>query len=249
MKTTLYLLIAVLTFSFSSFAQIDLHYNGTNAPETLSIDSADVNSMADSDYFKKDLYVVNNSNNDYQLEFKRLRRYHKNNWTDQVCDNLICFNASDSYTWVRPTDAGNAITLSPGDSSLFQPKVFPHLTAGCSIYTYQITNSFGVVLDTIQITYTLGAMNCFLGIEDEATEDISYTVYPNPVNDVLNITIEQTAVNTSISIINIVGKEVAQMPLVNGNNQLDVSTLSSGVYFYSLKTNNKVVETKKLIVR
>jgi len=39
------------------------------------------------------------------------------------------------------------------------------------------------------------------------------------------------------------------MELINGKNTLNIENLNPGVYFYSIKRNGNVIETKKLIVR
>ncbi len=248
MKKSLPLLALSIVLSFTAMSQLEFHYNGVPAPETLHIDSADVNSMTYSDYFIKKMHVVNTSNQPVQLEFKRIRRYHKYGWLDQVCDDFLCFTADDANVWLRPTDQTNILTINPGDSSVFQPKVFPKTIAGCSIYTYQVTNSFGVVYDTVQISYSLGGFSCNLSAEEYENE-IEYSVYPNPASDVLTINIGQSNNTSSISIYNLVGEEVSTMVLNNGNNFLDVSALSSGVYFYAIKSNNTVIETKKLVIQ
>ena len=247
MRKTILLTAFSFLFGTVSFAQLELHYNGVAAPESLNIDSTDLSSMSLTDQFKKDLYVVNTSNSTVQLEYKRIRRHHTSGWDDQVCDKLICFTCDDANSWSRPTDASNLIELASGDSSILQTKVFPRAIAGCAIYTYQITSTFGAIYDTIQISYTLATSNCFLSTETVENE-IQYDVFPNPVNNILNINIKESNTISGITIYNLVGKEVSSIILKNGNNQLDVSKLSSGVYFYAIKSNHDIIETKKLIV-
>ena len=247
-----YLLFVGYTFLFSvaSFTQLELHYNGIAAPESLNIDSTDLNSMIMTKYISDTLYVVNSSDQPIQLEYNRIRRYHKYGWDDQICDKLICFTCDDANSWSRPTDAASAnqIVLAAGDSSVLIPKVFPRTIAGCAIYTYQITSPFGFIYDTIQISYTLATSNCFLSTETVENE-IQYDVFPNPVNDILNINIKESNTVSGITIYNLVGKEVSSIILKNGNNQLDLSKLSSGVYFYAIKSNHGIIETKKLILQ
>jgi len=247
MKTALHLLIIVFGFSIGLNAQVEIRYNGVAAPDTKTINNPDVSSLGYNDPLKLEFYVVNIGNQDYTLNYKRIRRYHKYGWDDQVCD-VICYNIPDEDVWIRPNDDGSAPILSPGESSIYTVYAYPREIAGCSIYSYIITNAFGVAIDSVQVTFSLGNLNCFLGTEDEEVS-INYSVYPNPAIDILTVEAEISSELTSINLYNILGKQILNQPLNNGINTIDVSSLSSGVYFYSINVNNKAVETKKLIIR
>lgn len=239
--------LLTLSVGMVSFSQMELHKEGVALGSAISIDSA----SSSSDHFalgettNDKVYIVNTGSTEETVTFQRVRRYHKAGWTDQVCDDLICFDASNTQTWNRP---GNPpLTLAAGDSSVFEPKVYTHGIDGCSIYTYIIKyGGFQSYGDSVQVTYTIGGIDCFLGT-DEMETTLDYSVYPNPANEVLTISISEN--NTSISIFDIVGKNVAEMKLINGTNSLNIENLNAGVYFYSIKRNGNIIETKKLIVQ
>lgn len=122
----------------------------------------------------------------------------------------------------------------------FKSAYKPNGIQGTSKYRYYfVDNNTQIKRDSIDVTYT----NTLSAEEN----NIDFSVYPNPVNDVLNISISEN--NTSISIFDIVGKNVSNMSLVNGKNSLNIENLNPGVYFYSIKRNGNIIETKKLIVR
>lgn len=229
---------------------VELHYEGAPIGSSLSLNLPSSGSGA---YFHDTLYLVNMTGADIAVTYQRIRRYHKYGWTDQLCDDNICYTPADDNTpasendWTKP--ANPVLTIMPGDSSVFWPKIYPNNVDGCSIYTYIIkTGAFNSYADSVQVAYTIGGISCFLG-EDEIELPVKYSVYPNPVNDVLNIEIEGMENNTSIVIFDIVGKKVEAMNLVNGKNQLSVENLNAGVYFYSVMKNSVIIETKKLIVK
>ena len=60
-------------------------------------------------------------------------------------------------------------------------------------------------------------------------------VYPNPVEDIININVEE---NTSVSLFNILGEEVKTFDIVTGDNQFDISNLPNGVYIVKDKSGN-----------
>lgn len=241
-----------------SFSQIELHKDGISLGNTMAIDSANssIDHFAlgktittivglDTTITEHEVFIVNTGTTDETITYQRVRRYHKAGWTDQVCDALICYDTDNVDIWNRP--ANPPLTIPAGDSSIFQPKVFPNGINGCSIYTYIIkSGDFDTFSDSLQVTYTIGGIDCFLG-NDEIETALAYSVYPNPANDILNISIAEN--NTSITIFDIVGKNVSEMELVNGNNTLTIEHLNPGVYFYSIKRNDHIVETKKLVIQ
>lgn len=71
----------------------------------------------------------------------------------------------------------------------------------------------------------------------------SLILYPNPVSQGNTITIENTLVTDIISILDFTGKSIITTTAKNGQSAIDLSNISSGLYF--VKINNK---TKKLII-
>ena len=70
-------------------------------------------------------------------------------------------------------------------------------------------------------------------------------IYPNPAKGILNYTINNEIVLTAITINDISGKEIYKSVNAVGNS-IDVSSLSSGVYFVTFKSDTNSV-TKKFI--
>jgi hypothetical protein len=105
---------------------------------------------------------------------------------------------------------------------------------------------------------TPGKLNdIFVGLNDEKSNmPVDFELfqnYPNPFNPVTNIrfTVPRSS-NVSITIYNIIGKEIAQVvnEFKNPGNYLvtyDASKQSSGVYFYRMQAGN-FTNTKKLLL-
>ena len=76
-------------------------------------------------------------------------------------------------------------------------------------------------------------------------------LFPNPVTDDLNINFNSLDGNTTMQLLNVQGKVVIDNQLAqmgNGNAQIDVSSISNGVYFLRMIIENKVV-TKKVVIQ
>jgi Secretion system C-terminal sorting domain len=72
---------------------------------------------------------------------------------------------------------------------------------------------------------------------------LAFNIYPNPTNQVLNIEIPQNTEGPSIEIFNAMGNVVLKTKQLN----VDVSALSSGIYFVQIKTKDRV-GVKRFIV-
>ena len=69
---------------------------------------------------------------------------------------------------------------------------------------------------------------------------LNASVYPNPVNNQLNISLPETANNISVSIIDVLGKEVMVQNNLSGNNvSVNDINLPAGVYVVKITADNK----------
>jgi hypothetical protein len=66
----------------------------------------------------------------------------------------------------------------------------------------------------------------------------NFTLYPNPTTSILNIEVKE---QTQISILNILG-EVVKTETINGASKLDVSDLTTGVYFIQDSKSGKAIK-------
>ena len=67
------------------------------------------------------------------------------------------------------------------------------------------------------------------------------SVYPNPTNNILNLTIDT---NAKVEIYNLLGKVIAIKNINVGNSKIDLSNYPSGMYL--LKVINKNNQTKTI---
>ncbi|MGJ8548319.1 FG-GAP-like repeat-containing protein [Winogradskyella wichelsiae] len=79
-----------------------------------------------------------------------------------------------------------------------------------------------------------------LSVVDETLVDVS--IYPNPVEDQLNIKTSAEVINKIATVFDINGKRVLSSKLTS--NAIDVSTLTNGVYFLRLESEGKTMKRK-----
>ena len=85
----------------------------------------------------------------------------------------------------------------------------------------------------------------FLGIEAR-TASGSISVYPNPANEFVNITLSNAMTDTQIQIFDVLGKEVISLTTNNDKVEIPIGNLNSGIYFMRVYQNGSVF-TEKLI--
>lgn len=71
---------------------------------------------------------------------------------------------------------------------------------------------------------------------EEELQSMSITFYPNPVNDVLNVRLEDNTESMTARIVNLSGQLMLEEGLIALDNKIDVRDLSNGVYFLELIT-------------
>ena len=71
------------------------------------------------------------------------------------------------------------------------------------------------------------------------------TVYPNPGTNILNVKTNNESID--FELVNINGQVVLKRLLIGKSSSLNVEMLKSGIYFYRLIENNKIIKTGKWI--
>lgn len=135
-------------------------------------------------------------------------------------------NTSTSWTfdWTAPTfDVGTPITF----------------------YVASIAGLGNGTTDT-QMVLTTKLVGGVLGIND--AQLLNFTMYPNPSEDMISFQLPSDTNKAQVTIFDYLGKSLLKQNISTLNKNLDVSNLSSGIYFVRIQTDSKV-GTKKLIVR
>ena len=108
-------------------------------------------------------------------------------------------------------------------------------------YSVLVTDSFGCG-DTSATIAIVG-----LGIEESSI--INLMIYPNPTENLLNITADKLTEPMSLELRDALGRLILTRE-VRGytlHEQLDLSLLSSGVYLLTIRNNDKVLTSKRIV--
>jgi hypothetical protein len=84
------------------------------------------------------------------------------------------------------------------------------------------------------------------GIEENIASELNLKLYPNPFSNKINLYFEENESFVDIEICDLSGKKVISQTISSKLQNIDVSSLKSGVYFAKIKTKNQT-KTQKLI--
>ena len=159
------------------------------------------------------------------------------------------------YVNTNPTLTGAETILEVYSKTNIEPTVS---ATGFYNYTAAIPQSFNgeaQVYIIIQGYTNNGFSSYTLGVDDfkvEYTEDLknpsveaaAFTLYPNPVKDVLNISYTQNI--TNVEVFNMLGQQILAKSVNATEGKVDMSNLASGTYLVRVAADNQV-KTIKII--
>ena len=244
-------LIAITLFLSTLFvkAQYSLTWDGEPIGDTVIVNG---------DPSEKELIFhavfTNNSDDSDSVLVKRRIITALDGVADQLCWSS-CYAPSTDSIFISPSGLRIDSGESTGDgifSGHYVNEEFdePIGVIGTSVYEYTFFNANN---EDENIAVIVKYDTSPDGIADQLMANgFVSEIYPNPATSSVNLDYELTPqVNkASVRVMNLLGAVVKDVALdKNASNlRLDVSDLTSGVYFYSVIINNEVYKTKKLIV-
>ena len=173
------------------------------------------------------------------------------NRTPRLRNNLdlkILKDGVTYYPWKLNVEDPTAAATNNSDNNVDNVEKVEIPNAEPGVYTIQVTHKGAALVSNqgTQVFSLIASASNALSLNTRDYEyDNSIFIYPNPANNVLNFDLKNDITISGIAINDISGKEIYRS--VNPNNSsIDVSNLSSGVYFVTFTSDNASV-TKKFI--
>ena len=141
-------------------------------------------------------------------------------------------NSTNLTTLYRPFEYGDSVRVSllpsaGNDSSEFTSNMNYLYLKNDTIIDVPMFNIYGC---DSTVRYVCG---WHIGIGNELVNNLSWSIYPNPANDFIEIQLSKNDLASyDIVILDITGKEIFTQSLYQ--NKIDVTTLNSGMYFVKL---------------
>jgi hypothetical protein len=98
------------------------------------------------------------------------------------------------------------------------------------------------------VTTTMTPICGPLGVQNAGSVNEAVAVYPNPFSTSLNIVVNEAQVNKcEMKVYTVLGALVMNEQITKQTTALDTNNLPSGIYFYQVTSNDKVIQSGKLI--
>jgi len=129
-----------------------------------------------------------------------------------------------------------------------------NLKTGVLLDGRALTTTGALSTNAINAVGTMIPSNCStvsIPFLDNSNADETVTFYPSPFSSFITIKINDAAQisNSELRIFNILGKEMINLAITKQITTVETSTLPSGMYFYNVVSNNKTIQSGKLISR
>lgn len=203
-----------------------------------------------------DLFVVNTSGSTLTMTCTRTEvdglSGTQNSTCWQVCPETLNTGAKPVYT-VNISGTSLEETANDGDTiTSFAGHYYPQGLDGCSLFKYEWTDATsGIVYGEVYVRFVhMTSGTCTASVNDHANVD--FNVYPNPVDQDMQIKLSDSYNNDiNVKIVDILGKVVSSVKVPAGSIYTSISTteLVEGIYFVNFSANDKVLLTKKIVVR
>lgn len=186
--------------------------------------------------------------------------------------NLLSFAATYTVSVNSSTFSPQNLVVDPGDVVIFQwvAGTHPVMSDNNAFPAFNITSASPTKQMVMNTTGTFGyhcmahgapgtgmfgtiVVRTVSGIK-EFKNTATLSAYPNPAKGETTITLNHASGdNYKIRISNAIGRVVKTIEVpqnaIDSKIQVDMTNLPAGYYFYSLLANDKMVETKRLILQ
>lgn len=123
------------------------------------------------------------------------------------------------------------------------------LAGGRAVALKQAPGSYSIIFDSFELMpklLTFQLLPRTVGVEESTSEQIGISVFPNPANDLLNISSEEPIAECIIT--NLCGQPIERIQVEAQKLQFTVGHIPKGVYLIKILTRSKKFCVKKLIL-
>lgn len=234
--TMKYLFVVLsLLFGGNLFSQsVEMKHNTVhvNSGDTIEVIGVDPNSIIS----VHDFELINLTMDTIQFNCKKIETSLLSGTSASFCWGNLCYPA-------QIFDSPSPAIISPnGFVSDFSGKYNPNAILGTSYVQFVFYNSQSPQ-DSVFFTAKFVLPEELL--VDLATENIDFLLYPNPVNDLVNIEFERLV--DSFDIIDNMGQVIETIFPTSNFLSLDISNLEAGMYFVKIKKENEIYALRLIV--
>ncbi|MDF3027969.1 MAG: hypothetical protein K0S23_2276 [Fluviicola sp.] len=243
--------IALLTAAVST-AQVDIKQYETGSASGPNLNGTTITKVASEDELVViDLAVINKFGSDKLLRITRDKFVDVPAWSiahtppEAICWGPVPdpnFEGLCSQPNSDPWTTSNDFTLV--NNGLAQLKFDIHTDGPGSIHYRLYIVDGSAKVDSVDVIVTT-----VLGIKDQKNEEITMSIYPNPVSSLLSVTAQGLDGNFDLKMTDVLGKVVYNESVVGASKKVDVSDFKNGVYLVTVLEKGRVVQTRRVVIK
>ena len=120
-----------------------------------------------------------------------------------------------------------------------------NLKTGVKLNGRALTTTGFLSAAAVKVDMPVGCSILTTGITNEMNQKT--TIYPNPFITGSSVQIQSELIGSNFTLFDVLGKEMVSVIIDNTIMQLNTTSLTSGIYFYTIVSSNKILETGKLV--
>ena len=247
MKKTLLSLLTVLSLGVTASAQNFAIYEGLNS--TTDISGTTINVQVSSAVYEGYFFAKNLTGTPVEVKIRRVSIVAPPSLvTEQVCCGPIpdpnavgnCYDiAQGNMNWLSPLSA----VLDESNKANMEIHVNPHGSTGLVHNRYYVEDLNGNKLDSMDLK-----IGNIASVKEIKNNTVSFNAYPNPANEVLNLTVQGTSGDNSVKLVDVLGNVVLEEKM-GASKKLDVSEFKNGVYILTVYSNGAQIQARRVVVR
>lgn len=155
-----------------------------------------------------------------------------------------CYSSNQMNTnpWMTPDM--NTLTVASGESVNLAAYTVTEGT-GTEWYRFYLIEGQSTRVDSVDVRIVTSA----LGIADPPREEVSVSVYPNPVSSNLVIAANGVGGAFDVKVTDVLGKVVLNESFGQAKKVLDVSEYKNGVYLVSVFSKGELIRTRRVVIK
>lgn len=224
MKRTKFILLLIALYTMNGvYSQIDITLDNINGQLVNGTEVEYFQSPGSAGVHMYDFHITNNTGVSQQWVITRKIISQPTEWSNYICWGGLCYAPSPINEWT--SDPGIVENAEAGVLSTY----ISTPNEGSSHYRYYVSTDGSTFIDSVDIV-----VEVVLGTSVNAENSVEIEIYPNPAQNYLTVKMNNIE-KAELIIYDATGKMVLINTLDQNMNALDISSLSEGCYYYTIR--------------